>query len=53
MTYKEVGAALCISESTVKYHMGQILERLHLKNREEVVAYALQSGLVRSRGSQS
>jgi len=53
LTYKEVGAALCISESTVKYHMGQILERLHLKNREEVVAYALQSGLVRSRGSQS
>ena len=53
LTYKEVGAALCISESTVKYHMGQILERLHLKNREQVVAYALRSGLARGRGSQS
>jgi len=47
LTYREVGAALCISESTVKYHMGQILERLHLKNREQVVTYALHSGLAR------
>jgi two-component system NarL family response regulator len=50
LTYKEVGAALNLSEHTVKYHMGQILERLHLKNREEVVAYALQSGLARRDG---
>ncbi len=50
-TYKEVGATLCISESTVKYHMGQILERLHLKNREQVVAYALRHGLTRGGSS--
>jgi two-component system NarL family response regulator len=47
LTYKEVGAALNLSEHTVKYHMGQILGRLHLRNREQVVAYALQSGLAR------
>ena len=27
LKYKEVGAALCLSESTIKYHMGEILER--------------------------
>jgi DNA-binding NarL/FixJ family response regulator len=46
-SYKEVGAALSISEHTVKYHMREILDRLHLRNRGEVVAYALRSGLVR------
>jgi two-component system NarL family response regulator len=40
LSYKEVGAALSLSEHTVKYHMGEILQRLHLKNREQVVAYA-------------
>jgi len=47
LSYKEVGAALHISENTVKYHMGEIIERLHVKNREQVVAFALRSGLVR------
>jgi DNA-binding NarL/FixJ family response regulator len=46
MTYKEVGAALDISENTVKYHMGEIINRLHVKNREQVVAYAVRTGLV-------
>lgn len=46
MTYKEIAAALDLSEHTVKYHMGEILQRLHLKNREQVVAYALRTGLV-------
>jgi DNA-binding NarL/FixJ family response regulator len=44
-SYREVGAALNLSENTVKYHMGEILRRLHLKNREEVATYALRSGL--------
>jgi len=47
MTYKEVGAALNLSENTVKYHMGEVLQRLHLKNREQVVAYARRTGLTR------
>ena len=45
LTYKEVGAALNLSENTIKYHMGEVLQRLHLKNREQVVAYARRSGL--------
>lgn len=47
MTYKEVGAALFLSENTIKYHMGEILQRLHMKNREQVVAYAKKSGLAK------
>lgn len=41
-TYKEIGAALNISEKTVKYHMGQILNRMHLKNRAEAIAFMKQ-----------
>jgi DNA-binding NarL/FixJ family response regulator len=44
LTYKEVGAALCLSERTVKYHMSEILKRLHLKNRAQVIAYSARMG---------
>jgi DNA-binding NarL/FixJ family response regulator len=47
MSYKEAGAVLHVSENTIKYHMGEIIQRLHVKNREQVVAYALRSGLVK------
>lgn len=45
LKYKEVAAKLFLSERTIKYHMGQILDRLHLKNRAEVVEYARRTGL--------
>ena len=48
LSYKEVADRLCLSEHTIKYHMGEILQRLHLKNREQVVAYALKTGLIRT-----
>ena len=47
LTYKEVGAKLCLSERTVKYHMGEIVRRLHLKGRAQLVAQARQMGLVK------
>ena len=47
LSYKEIGAKLHISENTVKYHMGEILLRFNVKNREQVVAYALSHGLAR------
>lgn len=37
---REVAAALHISENTVKYHMKHILDKLHLRTRAEVIAYA-------------
>ncbi|MCL6545744.1 MAG: response regulator transcription factor [Bryobacteraceae bacterium] len=45
LKYKEVAAKLFLSERTVKYHMGRILERLHLKNRAQVIEYARRTGL--------
>lgn len=37
MTYKEAGAALGLTERTVKYHMEMILDKLHLKNRSQAI----------------
>ncbi|MCL6552482.1 MAG: response regulator transcription factor [Firmicutes bacterium] len=41
---REIAATLHISENTVKYHMKNILEKLHLRNRAEVAAYAARRG---------
>jgi two-component system NarL family response regulator len=46
ITYKETGERLGLTERTVKYHMSRILERLHLENRAQVIAYAAQMGLI-------
>lgn len=46
ITYKEVGDALGLTERTVKYHMGRIIELLHLENKAQVIAYAARIGLV-------
>ncbi len=46
---KEIAAALNITENTVKNHMKSIMEKLHLDNRVQVVAYALRQGLVKER----
>lgn len=47
LIYKEVGQRLYLSERTVRYHMGQILELLQLENRRAAVLYARQRGLGR------
>ena len=44
LSYKEVGARLFISERTVKYHMTEIMHRLHLENRTQVLAFAGRMG---------
>ncbi|MDP6452842.1 MAG: response regulator transcription factor [SAR202 cluster bacterium] len=40
LTNKEVADQLFISENTVKYHMKNILDKLHLRNRAQVIAWA-------------
>jgi DNA-binding NarL/FixJ family response regulator len=40
-----MGKTLCLSERTIRYHMGEIIHRLHLKNRSQVIAYAARMGL--------
>jgi two-component system NarL family response regulator len=46
-TYKEAGEALGLTERTLKYHMGRIIELLHLENRAQVIGYAARMGLVK------
>lgn len=44
-TNREIASALHISENTVKNHLKNILEKLHLKNRVQAAAYALRKGI--------
>jgi DNA-binding NarL/FixJ family response regulator len=39
-TYKEIGAEMAISEHTVRYHVQEIMSRLNLGSRAELIAYA-------------
>ncbi len=43
---KEIGAKLYITEATVKRHLHNILEKLHMDNRVQAAAYAMRTGLV-------
>ena len=42
----EIGLKLCVVEGTVKNHLHNILEKLHLQNRVQAAAYAMRAGLV-------
>lgn len=45
-TNKEIASTLIISENTVKIHLRNILEKLHLQNRIQAAVYAVREGLV-------
>jgi DNA-binding NarL/FixJ family response regulator len=53
MTNREVADALSITENTVKVHLRNILEKLHLHNRIQASAYAIRKGLADSPDSAS
>lgn len=38
--YREIAQSMYLSEATIKYHMGNILEHLHLKTRKEAEEFA-------------
>ncbi len=40
LSYKEIGTKLGLSPHTVRYHMVEIVQQLHLENRAQVLAYA-------------
>ncbi len=50
-TNKEIAQQLCITENTVKIHLHNILEKLHLENRIQAAMYAVREGLVSDRPS--
>lgn len=43
LTNKQIGQRLHISENTVKYHIKQMMERLHLQTRHELIRYHLEN----------
>jgi two-component system NarL family response regulator len=45
MTYKKIGKHLAISERTVRFHMSEAIQRLHLQNRNQVLSLAEKLGL--------
>lgn len=45
-TNREIADKLVISENTVKVHLHNIMEKLHLRNRQHAAAYAIREGLV-------
>ena len=44
-TNKEIADSLFISENTVKTHLRNIMDKLHLANRSQAAAYAVKRGL--------
>jgi DNA-binding NarL/FixJ family response regulator len=46
MRNKEIASELGISENTAKFHLRNILDKLHAQNRAEVVARAMREGLL-------
>jgi DNA-binding NarL/FixJ family response regulator len=45
-TNRDIGDTLFISESTVKFHMHAILNKLDAGNRTEAVSIAVQQGVI-------
>ncbi len=45
-TNREIAEALVVSAETVKTHVGNILTKLQLSHRTQVVIYALKRGLI-------
>jgi DNA-binding NarL/FixJ family response regulator len=42
---RDIAAALCLSENTVKKHVHAVLDKLHLRNRSQAAAFAARLGI--------
>ncbi len=50
LSNREIAERLFIAENTVKNHLRNILEKLHMQNRAQAVAYAIRQGLLEESG---
>jgi len=48
LTNKQIAEALCLAEQTIKNNLSTIFQKLHVNNRAEAVASAIQEGLISS-----
>ncbi len=49
LTNHDIAERLALSENTVKYYLKNILQKLHMHNRAQAAAYAVQSGILHPR----
>ena len=47
---RKLARQLGVSENTVKFHVRNILDKLHLHNRAQVVSYAIRNRIVEPPG---
>ena len=47
LTNSEIAEDLCLSESTIKTHIGRILAKIGARDRVQAVIFAYDTGLVR------
>lgn len=52
-TNKEIAQELTVTENTVKVHLRNILDKLDLRNRQQLAAYAVREGFVEESGEAS
>jgi len=52
LTNREIADRLVVNPGTVKTYLQRILEKLHLKNRAQAMAYALRHGLVDTKSAE-
>ncbi|MBN1262587.1 MAG: response regulator transcription factor, partial [Anaerolineae bacterium] len=48
LTNRDIAEHLIVSESTVKFHVSNVLSKLGVSSRTEAVSLALQEGLVKT-----
>ena len=46
LSYKEIADSLNLKETTIKYHLSEILAKLQLDNKAQLIAYAVKNRLV-------
>ena len=46
LSYKEIADLLNLKETTIKYHMNEMLSKFHLDNKSQLIAYAVKNRLI-------